>query len=144
MGTIATSDGTQILQGLRLWAAGGVQPRLALNADAWDDQAMLVASNGYRAIAHDRRANGRSSQPWTGHELNTYADDLAQLIEQLDLREVVLVGHEPRLPELCLDLGDQAQALLVAAAQPGSTRPGPGCRWRVRAAVAAPPPARPP
>ena len=64
-----------------------------LNADAWDDQAMLVADNGYRAIAHDRRGHGRSSQPWTGHDLDTYADDLAQLIEQLDLREVVLVGH---------------------------------------------------
>ena len=49
-----------------------------LNADAWDDQARLVANNGYRAIAHDRCGHGRSSQPWTGHELNTYADDLAE------------------------------------------------------------------
>ena len=54
---------------------------------------MLVADNGYRAIAHDRRGHGRSSQPWTGHDLDTYADDLAQVIETLDLREVVLVGH---------------------------------------------------
>ena len=54
---------------------------------------MLVANNGYRAIAHDRRGHGRSSQPWTGHDLDTYADDLAQLIDTLGLLEAVLVGH---------------------------------------------------
>jgi non-heme chloroperoxidase len=94
MSMITTSDGTHIFY--KDWGQG--QPVLfshgwPLNADAWDDQAMLVAANGFRAIAHDRRAHGRSSQPWTGHELDTYADDLAQLIEQLDLHEVVLVGH---------------------------------------------------
>jgi non-heme chloroperoxidase len=94
MGTITTSDGTHIFY--KDWGSG--QPVVfshgwPLNADAWDDQLMLVASHGYRGIAHDRRAHGRSSQPWTGHDLDTYADDLAQLIEQLDLREVVLVGH---------------------------------------------------
>jgi non-heme chloroperoxidase len=52
-----------------------------------------VASNGFRAIAHDRRGHGRSSQPWTGNEMDTYADDLAELIETLDLEEVILVGH---------------------------------------------------
>jgi non-heme chloroperoxidase len=94
MGTITTSDGTTIFY--KDWGTG--QPVVfshgwPLNADAWDDQAMLVADNGYRAIAHDRRAHGRSSQPWTGHDLDTYADDLAQLIETLGLLEVVLVGH---------------------------------------------------
>ena len=94
MGTITTNDGTQIFY--KDWGSG--QPVVfshgwPLNADAWDDQAMLVADNGHRAVAHDRRGHGRSSQPWTGHDLDTYADDLAQLIEQLDLREVVLVGH---------------------------------------------------
>jgi len=94
MATITTRDGTEIFY--KDWGSG--QPVLfshgwPLNADAWDDQLLLVASNGFRAIAHDRRAHGRSSQPWTGHELDTYADDLAQLINQLDLREVVLVGH---------------------------------------------------
>jgi non-heme chloroperoxidase len=94
MGTITTADGTQIFY--KDWGSG--QPVVfshgwPLNADAWDDQAMLVADNGYRAVAHDRRGHGRSSQPWTGNELDTYADDLAQLIETLDLREVVLVGH---------------------------------------------------
>jgi non-heme chloroperoxidase len=94
MGTITTTDGTQIFY--KDWGSG--QPVVfshgwPLNGDAWDDQAMQVANHGYRAVAHDRRAHGRSSQPWTGHDLDTYADDLAQLIEQLDLREVVLVGH---------------------------------------------------
>jgi non-heme chloroperoxidase len=89
MATITTRDGTEIFY--KDWGSG--QPVVfshgwPLNADAWDDQAMLVASNGYRAIAHDRRAHGRSSQPWTGHDLGTYADDLAQLINQLDLHEV--------------------------------------------------------
>jgi non-heme chloroperoxidase len=94
MGTITTNDGTQIFY--KDWGTG--HPVIfshgwPLNADAWDGQAMLVADHGYRAIAHDRRGHGRSSQPWTGHDLDTYADDLAQLIDQLDLREVVLVGH---------------------------------------------------
>jgi non-heme chloroperoxidase len=64
-----------------------------LTADAWDDQAMLVANNGYRAIAHDCRGGGRSGQPWTGNDLDTYADDLAQLIDTLDLHQAILVGH---------------------------------------------------
>jgi non-heme chloroperoxidase len=94
MATITTRDGTEIFY--KDWGSG--QPVVfshgwPLNADAWDDQAMLVAANGYRAIAHDRRGHGRSSQPWTGHDLDTYADDLALLIETLDLGEVMLVGH---------------------------------------------------
>jgi non-heme chloroperoxidase len=94
MGTITTNDGTQIFY--KDWGIGHpvvFSHGWPLNADAWDDQAMLVADNGFRAVAHDRRGHGRSSQPWTGHDLDTYADDVAQLIEQLDLREVVLVGH---------------------------------------------------
>ena len=94
MSTITTTDGVEIFY--KDWGSG--QPVVfshgwPLNADAWDDQAMLVADNGHRAVAHDRRGHGRSRQPWTGHDLDTDADDLAQLIEQLDLREVVLVGH---------------------------------------------------
>src|SRR5690349_483008 len=77
---------------------GGGQPVVfshgwPLNADAWDDQLMAVAANGYRAIAHDRRGHGRSSQTWTGNDMDTYADDLAMLIEALDLRDAILVGH---------------------------------------------------
>jgi non-heme chloroperoxidase len=124
MGTITTTDGTQIFY--KDWGQG--QPVLfshgwPLNADAWDDQAMLVANNGYRAIAHDRRAHGRSSQPWTGHDLDTYADDLAQLIEQLDLQNVVLVGHSTGGGEVTRYLGRHgtgrvARAVLLGAIPP--------------------------
>jgi non-heme chloroperoxidase len=124
MGTITAGDGTQIFY--KDWGSG--QPVLfshgwPLNADAWDDQAMLVAANGYRAIAHDRRAHGRSSQPWTGHELDTYADDLAQLLEQLDLQNVVLVGHSTGGGEVTRYIGRHgsdrvAKALLVGAIPP--------------------------
>jgi non-heme chloroperoxidase len=64
-----------------------------LTADTWDDQMFLVASSGYRAIAHDRRGGGRSGQPWNGNDLDTYADDLAELIETLNLHDAVLIGH---------------------------------------------------
>jgi non-heme chloroperoxidase len=92
--TFTTSDGTEIFY--KDWGSG--QPVVfshgwPLTADAWDDQLKLVADNGYRAIAHDRRGGGRSSQPWDGNDLTTYADDLAQLLEHLDLQDVVLVGH---------------------------------------------------
>ena len=94
MATIITHDGTDIFY--KDWGAG--QPVVfshgwPLTADAWDDQSFLVASNGYRAVAHDRRGGGRSGQPWNGNDLDTYADDLAALIEALDLRNAILVGH---------------------------------------------------
>jgi non-heme chloroperoxidase len=124
MGTTTTSDGTQIFY--KDWGSG--QPVVfshgwPLNADAWDDQAMLVADNGYRAVAHDRRGHGRSSQPWTGHDLDTYADDLAQLIDSLDLREVVLVGHSTGGGEVTRYLGRHgtgrvAKLVLVGAIPP--------------------------
>jgi non-heme chloroperoxidase len=92
--TVTTSDGTRIF--FKDWGSG--QPVVfshgwPLNADAWDDQANLVASHGFRAVAHDRRGHGRSSQPWQGNDMNHYADDLAAVIEFLDLRDIVLVGH---------------------------------------------------
>lgn len=94
MATITTTDGTEIFY--KDWGQG--QPVVfshgwPLNADAWDDQLVLVATHGFRAIAHDRRGHGRSGQPWSGNDMDTYADDLANLIETLDLRDVVLVGH---------------------------------------------------
>src|ERR1700745_4133276 len=94
MPTITTGDGAQIFY--KDWGAG--QPVVfshgwPLNADAWDPQVRMMAENGFRAIARHSRAHGRSSQPWDGNALDTYADDLARLIEALDLRDVNLVGH---------------------------------------------------
>ncbi|GAA1359279.1 MULTISPECIES: alpha/beta fold hydrolase [Catellatospora] len=93
-GMATTKDGTQIFY--KDWGTG--QPVVfshgwPLTADAWDDPMWYVVSNGFRGIAHDRRGHGRSSQPWEGNDLNTYADDLAAVIEKLDLRDIVLVGH---------------------------------------------------
>jgi len=92
-GTITTADGTTIFY--KDWGTG--QPVVfshgwPLNADAWDDQVFFVASHGYHAIAHDRRGHGRSSQPWDGNDMDHYADDLAALMEALDLHDAVLVG----------------------------------------------------
>ena len=119
MGTVTTGDGTTIFY--KDWGQG--QPVLfshgwPLNADAWDDQAMLVADNGYRAIAHDRRGHGRSSQPWDGNDLDTYADDLAQLLDALEVRDAVLVGHSTGGGEVTRYLGRHgttrvAKAVLV-------------------------------
>jgi non-heme chloroperoxidase len=94
MAFITTQDGTQIFY--KDWGTG--QPVVfshgwPLNADAWDDQLNLVASNGFRAIAHDRRGHGRSGQPWNGNDMDTYADDLYDLVRALDLRDAVHVGH---------------------------------------------------
>src|SRR5215472_6442806 len=91
---VTARDGTQIFY--KDWGSG--QPVVfshgwPLNADAWDEQLFFLAEHGYRTVAHDRRGHGRSSQPWDGNDLDQYADDLAELIEKLDLRDVVLVGH---------------------------------------------------
>lgn len=94
MGFVTTRDGTEIFY--KDWGNG--RPVVfshgwPLNSDVWDDQLNVVAENGYRAIAHDRRGHGRSSQSWDGNDMDTYADDLAAVIEGLDLRDAVLVGH---------------------------------------------------
>jgi len=124
MGTITTGDGTQIFY--KDWGSG--QPVVfshgwPLNADAWDDQAMLVADNGYRAIAHDRRGHGRTSQPWAGNELDTYADDLALLIETLGLLEVVLVGHSTGGGEVTRYLGRHGTARVAKVVLLGAIPP---------------------
>ena len=93
-GTFVTEDGTQIYY--KDWGSG--QPVVfshgwPLTADAWEDAMFFLASRGYRCIGADRRGHGRSSQPWAGNDMNTYADDLAELITKLDLRDAILVGH---------------------------------------------------
>ena len=92
--TITVADGTTIYY--KDWGSG--RPIVfshgwPLNSDAWEDQMLFLASRGYRCIAHDRRGHGRSSQPWNGNEMNQYADDLAALMDALDLKDAVLVGH---------------------------------------------------
>src|ERR1700749_5180731 len=92
MATLRVQDGAQIYY--KDWGKG--QPVVfshgwPLSADAWEDQMFFLASRGFRCIAHDRRGHGRSSQPWDGNDLDTYADELAELIETLDLRDVILV-----------------------------------------------------
>ncbi len=94
-----------------------------LTADVWDDQLMFVASNGYRAIAHDRRGGGRSSQTWSGNDMSTYADDLASLMETLNLRNAILVGHSTGGGEVTRYIGRHgtsrvAKVVLVSAVPP--------------------------
>ena len=122
--TITTKDGTRIFY--KDWGTG--QPIVfshgwPLNADTWDDQMLFAASHGYRAIAHDRRGHGRSSQPWDGNNMDTYADDLAELIETLDLQNVVLVGHSTGGGEVTRYIGRHgtsriAKVVLVGAVPP--------------------------
>ena len=124
MSYVTTDDGTTIYY--KDWGTG--QPVVfshgwPLNADAWDPQAKLMADNGFRAIAHDRRGHGRSGQPWNGNDLDTYADDLAQLIDALDLREVILVGHSTGGGEVTRYIGRHgtdrvAKAVLLSAIPP--------------------------
>src|SRR6187402_1230797 len=94
MPTITTKDGTEIFY--KDWGSG--QPVVfshgwPLNADVWDEQMFFLANHGYRVIAHDRRGHGRSTQTWEGNEMNTYGDDLAKLVEALDLKDAIHVGH---------------------------------------------------
>ena len=124
MSTITTQDGTQIYY--KEWGEG--QPVVfshgwPLNADAWESQMVFLASNGYRTIAHDRRGHGRSSQPSGGNEMDTYAEDLATLIETLDLKDAVLIGNSIGGGEVARYIGRHgtsrvAKAVLVASVTP--------------------------
>lgn len=94
-----------------------------LNSDAFEDQMFYLASHGYRCIAHDRRGHGRSSQPWTGHDMDTYADDLSQVLEDLNLDKAILVGHSTGGGEVVRYLGRHgsnriSKAVLIGAVPP--------------------------
>ena len=124
MGTITTKDGTLI--NFNDWGTG--QPVVfshgwPLSSEAFEDQMYFLASRGYRCIAHDRRGHGRSSQPWNGNDLDTYADDLAALVEALDLKDAVHVGHSTGGGEVARYIGRHgtrrvAKAVLIGAIPP--------------------------
>jgi non-heme chloroperoxidase len=124
MPTFTTSDGTEIYY--NDWGSG--QPVVfshgwPLSADAFEDQMFYLASKGYRCIAHDRRGHGRSSQPWTGNDMDTYADDLAALVKHLDLKDAIHVGHSTGGGEVARYLGRHgtkraSKAVLIGAIPP--------------------------
>jgi non-heme chloroperoxidase len=124
MATIKTSDGTELYY--KDWGSG--EPVVfshgwPLSADAFEDQMFFLASRGYRCIAHDRRGHGRSGQPWQGNDLDTYADDLAKLIETLNLKDATLVGHSTGGGEVTRYIGRHgtkrvAKAVLIGAIPP--------------------------
>ena len=124
MNTITTKDGTQIY--FKDWGKG--RPVVfshgwPLDADAWDAQMVFLAEKGYRVVAHDRRGHGRSGQPWNGNDMDTYADDLATLIETLDLKGATLVGHSTGGGEVARYIGRHsasrvAKMVLIGAVTP--------------------------
>jgi non-heme chloroperoxidase len=124
MGTFTAKDGTKLFY--KDWGAG--QPIVfshgwPLSADAWEDQMFFLASRGYRCIAHDRRGHGRSEQPWTGNDMDTYADDLAALVQTLRLESAIHVGHSTGGGEVVRYLarhgtGRAVKAVLISAIPP--------------------------
>ena len=124
MSTITMKDGTQIYY--KDWGTGKpvvLSHGWPLSADAWEDQMVFLAARGYRCIAHDRRGHWRSSQPWNGNEMDTYADDLAALVKKLDLKNAIHVGHSMGGGEVARYIGRHgttraAKAVLIGAVTP--------------------------
>jgi non-heme chloroperoxidase len=122
--TITTKDGTQVYY--KDWGSGQAvvfSHGWPLSADAWEDQMLFLANRGYRCIAHDRRGHGRSGQPSNGNDMNTYADDLAGLVEKLDLKDAIHVGHSTGGGEVTRYVGRYgtkrvAKAVLISAIPP--------------------------
>ncbi len=124
MNTITTKDNTQIYY--KDWGLG--RPIVfshgwPLNSDAWESQMGFLATNGYRCIAHDRRGHGRSSQPWNGNDMNTYADDLAKLIDTLDLKNATLIGHSTGGGEVARYIGRHGTSRIKSVVLMGSVTP---------------------
>ena len=126
MSFVTTADGTRIF--FKDWGDKTARPVVfshgwPLSADAWDGQMLFMLQNGFRVVAHDRRGHGRSDQPCFGNDMDTYADDLAAVIEALDLRNVVLVGHSTGGGEIAHYVGRHgtsrvAKMVLVGAVPP--------------------------
>jgi non-heme chloroperoxidase len=124
MNWFTTKDGTRIY--FKDWGTG--QPVVfshgwPLSSDAWEDHMMFLASRGYRCIAHDRRGHGRSSQPWTGNDMNTYADDLAALVHALDLKDAIHVGHSTGGGEVARYIGRHGTKRVAKVVLVGSITP---------------------
>ncbi|PZP56279.1 MAG: alpha/beta hydrolase [Micavibrio aeruginosavorus] len=125
MTTFTTKDGTSLFY--KDWGNG--QPIVfshgwPLSSDAWEDQMLFLAENGFRVISHDRRGHGRSDQPWNGNDMDTYADDLAQLIDKLNLKNAILVGHSTGGGEVARYIGRHGTSRVAGAILVGAVTPG--------------------